>query len=245
MHWKGKAVKIPYNSAGPTTGLTDVKLNLWDPDGTQVVTDGVATEVGSTGKYRYSYTPTKEGDYTGHYNSVTKPRRVNVEFNVVDEPRTGGGRCFYDGPDWTEDEKKAVLELTKLIQLEGMPKELTKALNEISDAQEAMLKKIGEDIEAEMKRLKEDVIEKEMEGMRKEVIGDVNSRISDLKSGNTESVKIIQDEVKKGTESLRREIESGMKALREGQKFDSKMVLEATDARTLAKIIDSGLKKEK
>lgn len=75
--------RITYAANRYASGLTDVKLNLYDPDNSQVVTNGGMTELGSTGIYYYDYTPTKTGTFSGYADSDSKLRKVLVSFEIT------------------------------------------------------------------------------------------------------------------------------------------------------------------
>lgn len=114
-NYKGEVMQLTYNAKGAKTGLTDVKLHLWDPANVKVLAGVTMTEL-ANGKYRYSYTPTVIGNYTGYINSATYGRRVNVEFRVVAVLRqgVGGGGLIY--PIWSKGEKERVMSLLEEIQ---------------------------------------------------------------------------------------------------------------------------------
>lgn len=60
------------------SGLT-CTINIYKvSDGTQVVTSGVMTEIGSTGEYYYAYSPTLTDSYLGIMNSAEKPSEKRV-----------------------------------------------------------------------------------------------------------------------------------------------------------------------
>jgi len=53
------------------TGLTDVKINIWNSSGTQVVSNASMTELGSTGIYYYDFSWTTAGTYIVKVTSDT------------------------------------------------------------------------------------------------------------------------------------------------------------------------------
>ncbi len=77
------AHRIVYASRRYISGLTNVLLNLYDPDNSQVVTNGTMTELGSTGTYYYDYTPTQTGTFTGTADSATQPRKELISFEIT------------------------------------------------------------------------------------------------------------------------------------------------------------------
>lgn len=81
-----------------TTGLTDVKLTLQDPDGTEVVSSAAMTELGN-GWYYYDYTPSLSGTYTGFAIGGGAPNtalyfRTSVSFDTT-AGSSGSGSATY------------------------------------------------------------------------------------------------------------------------------------------------------
>ena len=237
--YKSKRKLIIYSSRGPTSGLTDVKLQLWDSDRTRVVTDGVMTEEGAEGKYYYSYTPQKVGTHYGSADSATKPYRKNVEFVVVNEPNVRGGRCFYEGPEWTAKEKKAILELTELMKLSNLPKASEEALKKMHEMQEKTIGEMKRDLKRELEEMRKDIIEVEM---GKEMKEGIREGIEKIKTEQIKEIKRIGDQAKSNSNEIQEELKRGMNSLKQGQEIDQRILLEATDEKTLAKILDSKLK---
>lgn len=108
MVFKGEKVTLWY--AGRATGLTDVILNLWNPDRTQIVTDGAVTELGNK-LYYYEFTATNTvGDWIGYIDSATEPGRRTVSFRVETRTTAGGVRYGYAESLW---DKKLLDKLWK------------------------------------------------------------------------------------------------------------------------------------
>lgn len=64
--YANEAFTITYDTEGTQTGLTDLRVDYYDPlDAHDPATDFVMlTEVGSTGVYKGSFTPTAVGNWT-------------------------------------------------------------------------------------------------------------------------------------------------------------------------------------
>lgn len=88
--------RITYVGRRYISGISDAVLNLYDPDGTQVVTNGSMTELGSTGVYYYDYTATKVGTYVGYMDSASQPNKQPVEFDImsVDASSASSGTLY-------------------------------------------------------------------------------------------------------------------------------------------------------
>jgi len=227
-NYKSKEKNITYTSLGRLTGLTDVKLQLWDPDHTQVVTDGVLTEQGSTGEYYYSYTPQKTGTYYGSIDTVTKIHYREVNFVVVDKPRTvGGGRCFYDGPEFTDEEKAALLAMA------GAP---TKALKEIAKVEDILVK-IREAIEHK--------VDEQLGIVKSEIISAVRTEIQQASQGDRKEIQIVGDEIMEKTNRINQTMVKSMDSLEERQDLTERLILEKSDAKTLAKVLEEAKKKKR
>jgi len=71
----GSSVDVVYKATGDTTGLTDVKMKIFDethsPDPTNFP-DVTMTEIGTTGIYWGSFTPDAAGPWAVKVDSVTK-----------------------------------------------------------------------------------------------------------------------------------------------------------------------------
>ena len=81
----GTAIEVTYQAAGATTGLDDVKMDVYDEAHAIDVGKGVAamTEIGVTGRYYATFTPDAEGEWQVHIDSVTTPGKVVKHYTVV------------------------------------------------------------------------------------------------------------------------------------------------------------------
>ena len=81
----GEAIEVTYQAAGATTGLTDVIMEIYDETGAKDVgnfPDVTMTEIGSTGRYKGSFTPYAQGKWRVMINSVTKPGIYVKDYGV-------------------------------------------------------------------------------------------------------------------------------------------------------------------
>ncbi len=92
----GSVIRIVYESKRLTTGLSDVSINLFNENGSEIVTGSIMTEVGS-GIYYFDYIPLNVGTHLYHVNSASQPR-ISIDKLVVqntaslvsDNASTGG-----------------------------------------------------------------------------------------------------------------------------------------------------------
>ena len=80
-----KAIEVIYQAAGATTGLVDVKMDVYDEAHAIDAPKGVAamTEIGATGRYYASFTPDAEGEWQVHIDSIVAPGKVVKHQTVV------------------------------------------------------------------------------------------------------------------------------------------------------------------
>lgn len=80
-----KVIEVSYQTAGATSGLDDVKMDVYDADHAIDAGKGVAamTEIGSTGRYYATFTPDVEGEWTVLIDSITAPGKVVKKYTVV------------------------------------------------------------------------------------------------------------------------------------------------------------------
>ena len=115
--YNGETVRLIYRSRGRATGLTDVKLvELFNPSGTQIVTNGVATEQGSSGSYYYDQVTDEVGDWHGYMDSTSTPYPQIVNFRCIAPLRQGIGGGGFIYPTITPDEKEKLFELLREIK---------------------------------------------------------------------------------------------------------------------------------
>jgi len=100
--------QVTYAAKRYTSGLTDVLIQIYNPSSTQVVTDGVMTEVASTGVYIYNYTPVVEGWHTYLVDSATEPKLDSGSF-LSDYTTTDSAT--------TEDDYGTTYDLAKFMQI--------------------------------------------------------------------------------------------------------------------------------
>lgn len=131
--YKGEKYRIVYNARASATGLTDVKITIWKPDGTKLVESVAMSELGD-GLYYYDIIPDTVGVYHYKADSASKPLLQTGSFNVVEnvwdedldkhkEVGTMGYRIqhiassfsrqprFYGG--WEQEEKAQLLNTLK------------------------------------------------------------------------------------------------------------------------------------
>ena len=72
--------KVLYTAKRATSGLTDVKIDIYNSTNTKVVNQGVMTEIGSTGMYYYEYTPVSAGWHIWTADSATQPSMSESSF---------------------------------------------------------------------------------------------------------------------------------------------------------------------
>jgi len=81
----GEAIEVTYQASGATSGLDDVKMDVYDESHAIDVAKGVAamTEIGATGRYYATFTPDAEGEWSVQIDSVTKSGKIIKQFSVV------------------------------------------------------------------------------------------------------------------------------------------------------------------
>ena len=193
MVYKNQKIKIIYVSRGAKTGLTDVKLNLWDPDGSKVVNNKAMSEQGN-GIYYYNFIPTKEGLYYGYADSTSLPLRRNIELDVVSKPAGGSVTKIYQR--LPESEIREILD-----RIEALVNELNAVSNTINSnlvkiqkqnkANKALLKESNVEIVSSIRRTREmlskrvDSLEREYYALReshgnynRNLLGEIDRKIS-------------------------------------------------------------------
>lgn len=78
------SVRVVYESRRLTTGLSDVKIDIWDPNGNLVVSQQSMTELGS-GIYYYDYTVGSVGAYIYQADSLSN-QRTAIDKIIVKTP---------------------------------------------------------------------------------------------------------------------------------------------------------------
>lgn len=80
-HFNGETKRILYRAKRNTTSLTDVKIDIWDGDGTKVVDAGTLTEL-SDGLYYYDYMISSTGNFVYNITCATQPHDMEGSFIV-------------------------------------------------------------------------------------------------------------------------------------------------------------------
>lgn len=85
--WKvGEVIDVTYQATKSTTGLTDVKMEIFDETRAKDIgnfPDVTMTEIGATGRYYGSFTPDAEGIWSVMIDSATKSGAVVKTFAVT------------------------------------------------------------------------------------------------------------------------------------------------------------------
>jgi len=79
-------VDLVYDTEGTQSGLTDLRFDLYDPTGAHdpLVDFVIASEVGATGVYKASFTPTVEGSYIVIASSSASSPSIQDKAGVVE-----------------------------------------------------------------------------------------------------------------------------------------------------------------
>ena len=112
-----ETVRILYRAKRNTTGLTDVKIDIWDNSGTKVVNAQTLTEL-SDGLYYYDYTLSSTGNFLYNITCASQPHDVEGTFQSVGRnslwvKKSGGGGII---PDLKIKEFKEILDILKKIE---------------------------------------------------------------------------------------------------------------------------------
>lgn len=82
----GTLIEVTYQARGVTSGLTDVIMEIYDETGAKDIPnfpDVIMVEIGSTGRYKGSFTTDAEGKWRTMMNSVTKKGELVLDFDIV------------------------------------------------------------------------------------------------------------------------------------------------------------------
>ena len=82
----GEVIEVTYQSTKVTSGLTDVTMEIFDETGAKDGTnfpDVVMAEIGTTGRYKGSFTPDAVGKWRIMIDSPTKKGQLVKDFDVV------------------------------------------------------------------------------------------------------------------------------------------------------------------
>lgn len=95
--YQNKPVDLVYDTEGTQSGLTDLRFDIYDPTGAHdpLVNFVTATEIGATGVYKATFTPTMAGTYVVLASSaLSNPAIVDkagtVEVRLHDETAIAG-----------------------------------------------------------------------------------------------------------------------------------------------------------
>lgn len=96
-------IEVTYQAAGAASGLTDIKMEIYDETGVKDIPnfpDVMMTEIGSTGRYKGSFTPDQKGKWRVMINSNSKKGKVVRDYDVVDYniDSIGGALTNLDSP---------------------------------------------------------------------------------------------------------------------------------------------------
>lgn len=140
-----ETARILYRAKRNTTGLTDVKIDIWDDNGTKVVSAGTLTEL-SDGLYYYDFVLPSVGNFIYNITCASQPH--DVEGTIVAVGKTspywykpGGGGGFFVTPakpskeflDALEELKHLIKKLSKSMLKDFVKKEDISPLNEIRE----------------------------------------------------------------------------------------------------------------
>jgi len=82
----GELIEVTYQASNALSGLTDVKMEIYDETGAKDVgnfPDVTMTEIGSTGRYKGSFTPDAEGKWRVMVNSASHIGKMVKDYDVV------------------------------------------------------------------------------------------------------------------------------------------------------------------
>lgn len=82
----GEVIDVTYQATKSTSGLTDVKMEIYDESRAKDIgnfPDVTMTEIGSTGRYYGSFTPDAEGIWTILIDSATKSGKIVKAFAIT------------------------------------------------------------------------------------------------------------------------------------------------------------------
>ena len=99
----GEEIEVTYQAAGATSGLLDIKMEIFDETGVKDTTnfpDVIMVEIGSTGRYKGSFTPDLKGKWRVMINSNAKKGKVVKDYDVVgyNIESIGGALSGLDSP---------------------------------------------------------------------------------------------------------------------------------------------------
>lgn len=195
-----KKIKIATGLNRKVTGLTDVTLDIYDPNENKIVSNADMTELNSEGIYIYDYTmPTKPlGTYTFIISCPSQRNYLEIQTATSVQPSGGGwgitGDIIQDLKIIKDNfiGKKEIKEL-----LEKINEKVDKALEDGS-----VIETVAEQQTSKFNQ-RYDQISKELESMHKKINGDLNkvkeSLANEIGKGNT-NIESLREGIK-GNES--------------------------------------------
>lgn len=96
-------IEVTYQATGATSGLTDIKMEIYDETGAKDVNtfpDVIMAEIGVTGRYKGSFTPDVKGKWRIMINSVAKKGKMVRDFDIIDHniDSIGDAVAAFDSP---------------------------------------------------------------------------------------------------------------------------------------------------
>lgn len=82
----GEVIEVTYQATKTESGLTDVIMEIYDETGAKDIPsfpDVVMVEIGSTGRYKGSFTPDVVGKWRVMIDSVVKKGKMVKDYDVV------------------------------------------------------------------------------------------------------------------------------------------------------------------
>lgn len=212
-----KNFTIAYTANGFATGLSDVEVNIYRPDGTLALGPITMDEVATTGIYTTSIKLGK-GAYLAKADSVTTPGPDSFTLYVGGKPgdfSTGGG-FLNDGERglgktkvWTVKEKERLLKIvTDIGEKLKVVEEQKAQLQDMVGIQKDLLDTYGQAVKigAETKDLVDSGSKESVDGIKK-----LMDSLSDIKSSITErftDLKMITEEISSETKTMNQEVDN-------------------------------------
>lgn len=133
---RGESVYLKYS--GRQTGLTDVKLDVYNDADTKIISGVIMTEIGNGSRiYSYKFKPARQTrTYVAVMDSPSVPARAVDMFRVGENEQTQALTTrFYRENVWTKDEKDSLVKLiNKIIEkLESMDNDIEANRREVTD----------------------------------------------------------------------------------------------------------------
>ena len=84
--------RVYYPASRWKSGLTDVKIDVYNPSGTKIVNNQIMTELDSLGIYYYDVSTTTEGNYAVVMDCVSIPRKDEITLDYYPSEYTINGQ---------------------------------------------------------------------------------------------------------------------------------------------------------